>query len=64
MNEAAEENAEARAKTFALSRETVDAVLAAVEAGDHERLVALLEPLHEADIADSSSRSTGRSARR
>ena len=35
-----------------LGRATVDAVLAAVEAGDHGALVALLEPLHEADIAD------------
>jgi magnesium transporter len=34
------------------SREVVDAVLAAVEAGDHARLVQLLEPLHEADVAD------------
>jgi magnesium transporter len=32
--------------------ETVEAILAAVEAGDHDGLVALLEPLHEADIAD------------
>jgi len=31
---------------------TVDAVLAAVEAGDHDALVAVLEPLHPADIAD------------
>ncbi len=30
----------------------VRAVLDAVEAGDHDRLVALLEPLHEADVAD------------
>jgi magnesium transporter len=35
-----------------LDRETVDAVLAAVEAGDHDGLVALLDGLHEADIAD------------
>ena len=52
MNEAAEESAEARAAADALSRETVDAVLEAVEADDHDALVALLEPLHEADIAD------------
>ena len=32
--------------------ETLDAVRAAVAAGDHDALVALLEPLHEADIAD------------
>ena len=47
-----EETAEAAPAPEALSRETVDAVLAAVEAGDHDALVALLEPLHEADIAD------------
>ena len=35
-----------------LDHERVEAILAAVEAGDHERLVELLEPLHEADIAD------------
>ena len=35
-----------------LDRETIDAVLAAVEAGDHDALVALLDDLHEADIAD------------
>jgi magnesium transporter len=31
---------------------TIDAVLAAVEADDHEALVAVLEPLHPADVAD------------
>ncbi len=31
---------------------TVDAILAAVELGARERLVSLLDPLHEADIAD------------
>ena len=35
-----------------LTPEFVEAVLAAVEAGDHDGLVALLEPLHEADVAD------------
>jgi magnesium transporter len=35
-----------------LSREVIDAVLAAVEAGDAEQLAGLLEPLHEADVAD------------
>jgi len=35
-----------------LDRETIDAVLAAVEAGDHDALVALLDDLHEVDIAD------------
>ncbi len=33
-------------------REVIEAVRAAVEAGDSERLVDLLEPLHAADIAD------------
>ncbi|HRO10088.1 magnesium transporter [Amaricoccus sp.] len=35
-----------------LTPEFVEAVLGAVEAGDHDGLVAALEPLHEADIAD------------
>jgi magnesium transporter len=35
-----------------LEARRVDAVLAAVEAGDTARLTALLEPLHAADIAD------------
>jgi magnesium transporter len=35
-----------------LSGATIEAVRAAVEAGDHEALVALLEPLHPADVAD------------
>jgi magnesium transporter len=37
---------------YALNAATVDAILAAVEVGAHDRLVALLEPLHAADIAD------------
>ena len=52
MNETADEYAEARAASEGLSQETIDAVLAAVEADDHDALVALLAPLHEADIAD------------
>jgi magnesium transporter len=36
----------------ALGPDTVAAVLAAVEARDHAALVAQLEPLHEADVAD------------
>ncbi len=52
MNETAAENAETRATSDALSPETVNAVLAAVEADDHDALVALLEPLHAADVAD------------
>jgi magnesium transporter len=51
MSEIEEQAAEA-ASDEALTPEVVEAVLAAVEAGDHERLVALLAPLHEADIAD------------
>ncbi len=43
---------EAERDEHGLDRETVDAVLAAVEAGDHDALVALLDELHEADIAD------------
>ncbi|HVH01869.1 MAG TPA: magnesium transporter, partial [Amaricoccus sp.] len=42
----------AEAADEGLTAETVREVLAAVEAGDHDRLVALLEPLHEADVAD------------
>jgi len=35
-----------------LARDRVEAILESVEAEDQERLVDLLEPLHEADIAD------------
>ncbi len=52
MSEGAEEVEAAATASETLNRETVDAVLAAVEAGDHDALVALLEPLHEADVAD------------
>ena len=48
----AAEAAEASPSDEALTPEVVRAVLDAVEAGDHDRLVALLEPLHEADVAD------------
>lgn len=37
---------------YTLNAATVDAILAAVELGAHDRLVELLEPLHAADIAD------------
>ena len=37
---------------YTLNAGLIDAILATVEAGEHGRLVALLEPLHEADIAD------------
>ena len=52
MSEIEGEAAEAAPATDALSHATIEAVLAAVEAGDHPALVALLEPLHEADVAD------------
>ncbi len=52
MSEVRGEAAEAAPAPEAPMRETIEAVLAAVEAGDHEALVALLEPLHEADVAD------------
>ena len=47
-----DEPAEAAPAAETLNRATIDAVLAAVEADDHDALVALLEPLHEADVAD------------
>ena len=37
---------------YRLDTEVVDAILEAVEAEDAERLIALMEPLHPADIAD------------
>jgi magnesium transporter len=52
MSEIAEEAGEPAGAPEALGREAVEAVLAAVEAGDHDALVRLLEPLHEADVAD------------
>jgi magnesium transporter len=52
MSETAEQAAEPAGAPEALGRDTVEAVLAAVEAGDHDALVRLLEPLHEADVAD------------
>ena len=52
MSETREDVADAGPAPEVPSRETVEAVRAAVEAGDHDALVALLEPLHEADIAD------------
>jgi magnesium transporter len=45
-------NEREEAEPGAASDETLDAVLAAVEGGDNEALVALLEPMHAADIAD------------
>ncbi len=52
MADTIEEPAEAVNPTHALSREAIETILDAVEAGDHQLLVELLEPLHEADIAD------------
>jgi magnesium transporter len=52
MSETSEQATEPAAAPEALGRETVEAALAAVEAGDHDALVRLLEPLHEADVAD------------
>jgi magnesium transporter len=53
MSEIEEQAADsASASDEVLSPEVVEAVLAAVEAGEHDRLVALLDPLHEADVAD------------
>ncbi|MBR9861875.1 MAG: magnesium transporter [Rhodobacteraceae bacterium] len=37
---------------YTLDTVAIDAILDAVEAGDQPRLIALLEPLHSADIAD------------
>ena len=50
--EAQAAEAEGSPSDEALTPEVVRAVLDVVEAGDHDRLVALLEPLHEADVAD------------
>jgi magnesium transporter len=52
MSETIEDLADAVSPSDALDRERVLAILEAVEAEDHDRLVELLEPLHEADIAD------------
>ncbi len=48
VTEAPEEQGDA----YKINAATVDAILAAVELGAQDRLVALLEPFHEADIAD------------
>ena len=37
---------------YALDQDVVETILDAVEAGDQQKLLALLEPLHAADIAD------------
>jgi len=50
MSDEIEQEPEAQADS--LSREAVESILAAVEAGDHDALLEGLEPLHAADIAD------------
>jgi magnesium transporter len=52
MVETAEEIVAEEAGHQPVTRELIEAVLAAVEAEDKAALLALLEPLHEADIAD------------
>jgi magnesium transporter len=52
MTDTTEQAAEAPIPQEGLNPAVVDAVLEAVEAGDHQVLVDLLEPLHPADIAD------------
>ncbi|MWD29552.1 magnesium transporter [Aquicoccus sp. SCR17] len=46
------EEAEAEENAYGLSPKTVSAILYAVETGDKDQLVELMEPLHAADIAD------------
>jgi magnesium transporter len=45
-------DAESGSEHEPVTREVIDAALAAVEAEDQAALIAVLEPLHEADIAD------------
>ena len=52
MAEAEDAIAEPSLPTDTLDRASIDAIQEAVAAQDHDRLVALLEPLHVADIAD------------
>jgi magnesium transporter len=52
MDEQIREGEETAGAAGPLEQGAIDAVLEAVEAEDHDRLVALLEPLHAADIAD------------
>ncbi|MDQ2094792.1 magnesium transporter [Rhodalgimonas zhirmunskyi] len=42
----------AEEEVYELSRKNVAAILYAVDAGDRDRLIALMDPLHAADIAD------------
>ncbi|HAV08883.1 MAG TPA: magnesium transporter, partial [Rhodobacteraceae bacterium] len=39
-------------RAYALEKRTVAAILAAVDEGDAAKLTELMEPLHQADIAD------------
>ncbi|WP_118136210.1 magnesium transporter [Oceanicella sp. SM1341] len=52
MTHAAEPAVDPSDDAYGLDAAVVDAILAAAEVGARERLVALLEPLHDADIAD------------
>ena len=55
MNETVDQTApetEAEDESYELDQRTVAAALYAVEVGDRQRLIDLLEPLHAADIAD------------
>ena len=52
MTDASAETAETTADHDPVTPDLIEAVLAAVEAGDQDALIALLAPLHEADVAD------------
>ncbi|QHQ35543.1 magnesium transporter [Algicella marina] len=52
VTEGQDSGEEAKEDAYAINAATVDGILAAVELGAQARLVELLEPLHEADIAD------------
>ncbi|MCV2891562.1 magnesium transporter [Lentibacter sp. XHP0401] len=52
MDEQDIELPEPEEEAYQLSRRDVDAVLEAVEEGDRDRVIALMEPMHAADIAD------------
>jgi magnesium transporter len=52
MEDLATDKTDATQADDPITRELIETVLAAVEAEDKDRLIALLEPLHEADVAD------------
>lgn len=52
MSEHDFETVEPEEEAYELSRRDVEAVLEAVEAGARDKLIALMEPMHPADIAD------------